>query len=370
MEDNKFPVTQLIVGVVIPIIVAILSFLLVNLSLRKKESNKLYIQIELVRRELKSNLDLILRFLDLNTEYMKLKKQFLLKLPFSQDVLYNVLLKLKKISKDYIHFSGIIGEKPTCLAVNTQRIEALDREIAENEEKYYENTILEQKKQMKIANLQEQKELLVVEIKNNINRNIYKEFNGIQKYIQNSLMDGFIEKYNENDSRIIGLIYIYNTIKKFNELISPTKEDIAKLYKDLFIFEIDEDIINNFDEDEFDMFYEIDNVDHPMYYICKDFFKLLIAEEKINQFSFECFSSKWKAFSDDLVMLNESSLYISIINFYEKYEMFAQDGHDNKVISDLEAEALDKKCKEFVILINTIEDELNKKQKKIKKWCK
>lgn len=55
---KSLPLNNLLVGVVVPIAAAWISYYLAERAISKKENSRLYIQIELIKRELKINDDL------------------------------------------------------------------------------------------------------------------------------------------------------------------------------------------------------------------------------------------------------------------------------------------------------------------------
>lgn len=79
---NNLPKMQLVIGIIVPILSVCVSYELVRRSSRKKELNRLNIEIELVLRELVSNLESIGEFIELNSEYKKLKENIKIKMPF------------------------------------------------------------------------------------------------------------------------------------------------------------------------------------------------------------------------------------------------------------------------------------------------
>ena len=57
------PLNNLLVGVVVPIVAAWITYYLAERAISKKENNRLYIQIELIKRELKINDDAFSEFI-------------------------------------------------------------------------------------------------------------------------------------------------------------------------------------------------------------------------------------------------------------------------------------------------------------------
>ncbi|MCR1900244.1 hypothetical protein NSA47_14855 [Irregularibacter muris] len=101
---HKIPFTELLVGVVVPIVAAWISYALAERATRRKEYNRLFIQIELVKRELLRNNDSLMNFTSKYEEKIKLQKGLGFPLAFCKGLLIDVLNKLGKIKTEYFYF--------------------------------------------------------------------------------------------------------------------------------------------------------------------------------------------------------------------------------------------------------------------------
>ncbi len=89
---KNIPLTDLLVGVVVPIVAAWTSYFLAQNAIRKKENNKLFVQIELIRKELKNNNDQLSYFIDSVNKKRELDKALEFPLMFMKDFLINCCL--------------------------------------------------------------------------------------------------------------------------------------------------------------------------------------------------------------------------------------------------------------------------------------
>ena len=71
---DKLPLTDILVGVVVPIMAAWISYYLAERAIRKKENNRLYIQVELIRKELKANDESLNKYIASVDEMNKMEK--------------------------------------------------------------------------------------------------------------------------------------------------------------------------------------------------------------------------------------------------------------------------------------------------------
>lgn len=176
---DKLPLTELLVGVVVPILAAWISYALAESATRRKEYNRLFIQIELVKKELLKNNDSILNFTSKYEEKAILKKELEFPLVFCKELLVEVLNKLEKVETEYFYFDNDkLFEKPNCLYILAQKIESIDSTIETEELKFYEDEYLEAKQINTVSKLKDEREQYIIEYEKNQERDIYKEFIG------------------------------------------------------------------------------------------------------------------------------------------------------------------------------------------------
>lgn len=100
---KSLPLNNLLVGVVVPIAAAWTSYYLAERAISKKENNRLYIQIELIKRELKVNDDVLCEFISCVDGMNKMEKELEFPLIFMKQFLINTFDGLQEIKDNYMH---------------------------------------------------------------------------------------------------------------------------------------------------------------------------------------------------------------------------------------------------------------------------
>lgn len=371
---DKLPLTELLVGVVVPILAAWISYALAERATRRKEYNRLFIQIELVKKELLKNNDSILNFTSKYEEKVILKKELEFPLVFCKELLVEVLNKLEKVKTEYFYFDNDkLFEKPNCLYILAQKIESIDSAIETEELKFYEDEYLEAKQINTVSKLKDEREQYIIELKKNQDRDIYKEFIHIQSFIERNSFENLFEKSDITEENFEILKYIYNGIKDFNTRENKDKSDVAFLYEKLVLFKISSDVIQEgqFDQDTFDLYYKgfekYEGFDKQLYDMCEKYYKLVATDSFIEKYEFNMTSQKWDDNSAELVLLSDSDLYISVSELYEEAnkleDSFVEAKRDN-------LQGFYNYSKSISRTILEIISKLEKHQSKIAKWCK
>lgn len=371
---NKLPLTELLVGVVVPILAAWISYALAERATRRKEFNRLFIQIELVKKELLENNGSILNFTSEYEEKVILNKELEFPLAFCKELLVEVLNKLEKVKTDYFYFDNDkLYEKPNCLYILAQKIESINSAIETEELRFYDDEYLEAKQIHIVSKLKDEREQYIIELKKNQDRDIYKEFIHIQSFIERNSFENLFAKNDISENNFEILKYIYNSIKDFNTKENKDKSDVALLYEKLVLFKISSDVVQEgqFDQDTFDLYYKgfekTDGFEGRLYDICEKYYKLVATDSFIEKYIFNINSQKWKDNSTELVLLSDSDLYISISELYEKVNKL-----DDKFI-EMKNDNLQNfytYSKSITHTILEIISKLEKHQSKIAKWCK
>ncbi|KXL53888.1 hypothetical protein CLNEO_11140 [Anaerotignum neopropionicum] len=371
---DKLPLTELLVGVVVPILAAWISYALAERATRRKEYNRLFIQIELVKKELLKNNDSILNFISKYEEKAILKKELEFPLVFCKELLVEVLNKLEKVKTEYFYFDNDkLFEKPNCLYILAQKIESIDSTIETEELKFYEDEYLEAKQINTVSKLKDEREQYIIEYEKNQERDIYKEFIHIQSFIERNSFENLFEKSDMTEENFEILKYIYNGIKDFNTKENKDKSDVALLYEKLVLFKISSDVIQDgqFDQDTFNLYYKgfekYEGFEKQLYDMCEKYYKLVATDSFIKKYEFDMTSTKWDDNSAELVLLSDSDLYISISELYEEVnkleDSFVEVKSDN--LQDFY-----NYSKSITRTILEIISKLEKHQSKIAKWCK
>ncbi|MDD4048927.1 MAG: hypothetical protein PHI90_08960 [Clostridia bacterium] len=368
---GKAPLKDIFIGIIVPLVSAFLSYFLVNRVSSKKEANKLYIQLELLKREFSFNKERIQQFIQTYSLFSQKKEALQLKLPFAQEVLYQVLICLSKIQDDYFCFENFTFESPNCLIILDDEIKKLKLELDKTRTEMehmskYNNASIMQNISTEIIKLEKEIKIKSEELRKNITRDIYKEFINIQKEIDQSKVMEMYGKKNE-DTLLNTLKYIYSCIKEFNEINPKNKSDIINIYKSLLLYEIrKDDIIENdiFDESIFDFYYKERYGQHPMLHVWKNFYHYNILSEKLINFSMDIKINCWYALKDDLVLLNNRQLYILIDDCYKDMDCI---NDTQNILEETVLLQTNKKCLKLKVQIEIIEKSLLKKEIEIQK---
>lgn len=368
---KNLPLTDLLVGVVVPIVAAWISYYLAERAIRKKENNRLYVQIELLRRELQKNDSELIKFVDSVDEKNRLDKKLEFPLLFMKNFLVTILDELQEIKQKYMHSGPFIFEKPTRVYILAQKLEDLEKEITELKYKYCDDEYLEEKRKEKLSKLTEEKEEYFEDIKGLKDKDIYKEFFGLQLRMEKLMVGDIFKKEDKEDGKENNFIlakYIYERIKMFNETGKKTKDDVLSLYKDLVIFEIDADIIKDdcFDQESFDLYYKAferpEGIQKKLYDLCEHYYKRIALKKKIENYCFVFESKKWNENSSDFVIINDRALYIELVEFYAELNKFVEQ-EDN-------CEERYNDCIALHNRIQSVVNKLNSHEVKLKKKCK
>lgn len=362
------PLTDLLVGVIVPITAAWISYYLAERAMRKKENNRLYIQIELIKKEIQINDRKLNDYIFYIEEMEKIEKSLEFPLIFMKNFLVDMLDYLQEIKQNYMHSGNFLFEKPTQTYILAEELEDLEKQIEELECKYYADEFLDEKRKERLSRLIEQKEQQNKKFKELKDRDIYKEFENLQSRLERMMIDGVFEKLDEEESNFILAKYIYGRIKTFNEQTDKTKEDILSLYRDLVIFEIDSDIIKDgcFDQEKFDLYYRAyedpEGIHKKLYDLCERYYKWLALKEKIKSYCFDFENKRWNENCSDFVSINDRELYISLVEIYEEIGEYS--GFDNSYEENY-------KC--FVVWhnkIHNIVNKMNQHELKLEKKCR
>ena len=365
---NEFPIKDLLIGAVVPLMAAWISYFLAERAIKKKEDNRLYIQIELIKRELNANDEELCKYCSYVERKNEMEKAIEIPLIFMKGFLISVLDRLDVIKKDYIRNGEFIFEKPTKAYVLAQKISDLQDDINELETEGYSDNFLEEKRKEKLYIMQEEKEQYTQEFNEINDRDIYVEFLRVQKELE-KLMVGevFGDEVKVTSINYEISKYIYNRIKLFNEKINKTKEDVIDLYDDLVIFNIDLEVGPNgeFEQEEYDLFYgsmkcSNDDIKRELYKICEVYYKWIAYNRKIDNYKFDFTLSRWNEIASDFVIINDRELYILLTEFYEELSKY----------QDMESKKIHEYCMEYHTKIENIITKLSKHETKLGKKCK
>lgn len=371
---GTLPLTELLIGVVVPIVAALISYFLAERATRRKEYNRLFIQIEVVKKELARNQAIIQEYILKNEERNSLKKSLEIPIYPFENLLIEVLSELEKIKNDYFYFDkNHFFDKPNQCYILVQEIKNLDSKIHELESSGYSDEYLDSILKDKLMALYKQKEDYINEFKKYKDRDIFYEFIKIQSFIeQNSYGKEFFEKSDIKDENYVILKFIFTAIKDLNEKPDKEKADVSDLFEKLILFKISSDIIvdDKFSQDNFDLckgFASPDGFEKKLYDTYEKYYKLVTINKFITNYVFDLCSQKWQENNSDLVLLNDSNLYIAIGDLYETQIKIKDDNNKKLKESSQDIYNQSKKINEAILCILA---KMERHKLKIMKWCK
>ena len=366
---SKLNWSTLFVGIIVPIAASWGAFLLAENATKRKEMNKLNIQIELLRQELDLNRAILIEYLCLLEDKKRSYEKITYPLIFMQDVLIHIFDDLERIKREYFRFGTMIYECPNICYQSGFQLEEIEKEISDLESKSFNNVILEQNRIKELALLEDKKKKVIKNFKDNSERVIYTEFIRTKYIFDNEIIAGNVDAIKEDN--LVGRVIkeLYKDITEFLLIENKTKEDVIKLYDKIPIFDMNhkELLSPDFNEEDYEFFDKTTleskfGKDNALVDACKYYFDYKRVMQKEIEFCFEWHTDKWVKYKDEMVLLGEKYLYIGILELYE-----------NKLNEILAARQISEK-KEFKlkveIILKSMDDiccALEQKQKKIEK---
>lgn len=356
---DTLPLNDILVGVVVPIMAAWISYYLAERAIRKKENNRLYIQVELIRKELKANDEILNKYIASVDEMNKMEKALEFPLIFMKHFLISILDSLQKIKSNYMHSGQFIFEKPTKVYLLAQKLEDVEKAIDEKKCQYYSDEYLDEKRKEQISKLIEEKAQYLKEIKAIKDVDIYKDFLTLQMQLEKLMVGDVFGKSEEKGNNFVLAKYLYDRIKSFNEKPDKDKKDVLALYKDLVIFEIDSDIVKNgcFDQETFE---NLEGIQAQLYELCEKYYKRLALKVQVANYEFNFIDKRWQENCADFVIINDRELYVSLVELYESLTVDKGNSYEEKY----------KYCVMCHDEIQGIMKKLDQYELKIKKKCK
>ena len=369
---KTLPWSTVIVGIVVPIASAYISYNLAENSIRRKENNRLNVYIEFVKKEIKSNGLAFSELVNIKKEKDSIKTELECPIVFAKDLMIDLLDDFAEIKTNYFRFDNKIFDKPNILYILSQKIEDIDNKIDEEKLKTYDNELLRNEKLATLAKLEKEKEELIKELKKNSSRTVYNEFEVIYKKIYEAAYEGKLFELEKSSAVIVATREIYNLLAEFVEIRNKSEEDVIKIYDQIPLFSFDDRIVlsEKFEQEEFDLYYRQGfstnySDDNPIFLACENYYKLKRLANSINNYDLKWSNLKWQKYSDELVMINNKELYLELnelvdngLNLTERF-MNSDIEEKEKVIKGSFNEIIDS--------ISRITEMLQDKQEKIVK---
>lgn len=322
--DKSDFIVKLLTGVLIPIIVTLLAYRLTTHSEKKKINSRLSVELFLIEKEIKGCVDSLALYLEYHNEYKKVEHEIAYVL--DKDLPKELFSRLEHLHMEHQEFEpyGFLdGEISTSTVRRINKIEKLDKDISKKRKLL--SLCSEENKEIetKIAKLELEKNTLIEEQKSDY-QDIYHNLNGFFGFFRNRYMA--IPGHESDDTGIYGVLnYIQKIGDEYLKLEKPTLADALNVFHKLLISNAILDKRQPDDEkiDEFWCELGVEKLT-PAQKNLYDFYRccvnLRIINAKIESFNFCLIHKHWDAFSDDLVLLNNSEFYFLLYNYYQKLE--------------------------------------------------
>jgi len=369
---KTLPWSTLIVGIVVPVASAYISYRLAESSIRRKENNRLNVYIEFVKKEINGNRLAFSVLVNLKKEKDIIKTELEFPVFFAKDLLIDLLGNLSEIKTNYFRFENKIFDKPNILYILSQKIEDIDKIIDEENFTVYDNELLRNERLVTLAKLEKEKEELLEELKKNSSRSIYNEFEAIYKKMHEATNNRKIIEIDENSIALMATRKLYELLEEFVKTQNKSEEDVINLYDQIPLFSFDDNIVLNeeLDQEEFDLYYPHGfsakySDENPLFIVCENYYKLERLKNSILIYNLNWSNQKWQKYSDELVMINNKELYLKLSELVDNgfilSEKFMKCGIEEK------ERIIKEKFDDIIENIGIITAELQTKQDQIAK---
>lgn len=319
----------LIADVIIPVITVILAYRLTESANRRKENNRLLIELYWVRKEIQENKTQFKKFIVDFRE--KERTEEVLKYPFAlyQNLLIHVMEKIDKICQEHPIRVDIL----LCSAHSIEfgkllnKYEMNELAILELEEEFKDYPEIPEQKKKELEELRiERAELRrEIEYRNEPGDSVFEKLDELYYYLEEQKIGEDIPEIEGKSDTAKCLNYFRGVLKKYMKKRSPTSIDAEDVVKKLIVYSSrinvfeDVSILGDFYRDSRENSLEkcdaLEKTVIKMYenYVLR---KRLISE--ITDLEFRISDAKWKKFQDDLVLINDRKLYFEINALYDQ----------------------------------------------------
>lgn len=319
----------LIADVIIPVITVILAYRLTESANRRKESNRLSIELYWVRKEIEENKAQFKKFI---VDYReKERAEEVLKYPFAlyHDLLIHVMEKIDKICQEH----PVRGDILLCSAHSIEfgkllnKYEMNERAILELEEEFKDYPEIPEQKKKELEELRIERAGLKreIEYRNEPGDSIFEKLDELYYYLEKQKIGEDIPAIEDESDTAKCLNYFRSVLKKYMKKRSHTSLGAASVVKKMIVYSShinvfeDVSVLDDFYRDRRENLLEkcnaLEKTVIKMYenYVLR---KRLISE--ITDLEFYISDAKWKKFQDDLVLINDRKLYFEINALYDQ----------------------------------------------------
>lgn len=343
-------VGTLITGIIVPIITAILAYTLVESANRRKEKNRLLIELYWIQKEIEENKVQFDEFIIDNMRWEKAHENLKYPSILDRNLLINLLEKIDAIHQDYPIIFGVCpgGEHSVKLIELHGKYEKNEKYMSDLNEDFgsYADMPPQKKKDFDKLKIEQADLVRQIEAKIRPGETIFEKLDMLSYYLESQKKNDVISKNkNENeDNAVECLDYFRDALKDYKKISSPTLLDAANTLKKLYV-----------DSSKIDVFQDVSDQDE----LCLETRKICVEncseqertiigiyenyilwkklDSKIKNFEYHIIDVKWKKFQDDLVLINNRETYFKIAELYDRMTGYEKDLEKiNMIITDIE----------------------------------
>lgn len=326
--NNGLDTGDVITGIVIPIIAAILAYILAERAGRRKEANRLVIELNWIKKEIENNKLVLEDYLSKIEIRDNLEKRLRYPFPSFDEFLKNVIEKIENIYLEHKVFDEFLlfGQYGKTVENMMFQYESLEKDIYDLEDVYAEFSELPETIQKQIEDKKIERAELRRKIEDSMdpNNSIFSKLHNLNYYIEHMKIGDSIPMIDEDNEATRCIRYIRKVIKEYSEIKTPSSEDAKNVLKKLLVYNSQIDVFKSISELE-DVEKEIrdismshcDSEEIAMIKMYESFVLLRELVGEIENYRFKVNTSKWDKFQDDFVLINNSKVYFEICNLYE-----------------------------------------------------
>lgn len=338
----------LITGIIVPIITAILAYKLVEAANRRREKNRLLIELYWIQKEIEENKAQFDEFIIDNMRYEKAYESLKYPSVLDRDLLINVLEKIDAIHQEHPIIFGVCPEHSVKLIELHSRYEMNEKYMFDLNEDFgsYDDMPPQKKKDFDELKIEQADLVRQIETRMGPGGTVFEKLDMLSYHIESQKKNDVISKNkNENeDNAVECLDYFRDALKDYKKISSPTLLDAANTLKKLYV-----------DSSKIDVFQDVSDLDE----ICLETRKICVEncseqertvigiyenyvlwkklDSKIKNFEYHIIDVKWKKFQDDLVLINNRATYFKIAELYDRMTGYEKDLEKiNMIITEIE----------------------------------
>lgn len=361
---KKIDKGDLVTGVIVPIIAAVLAYYLAEGASRRKENNRLVIELYWIRKEIERNKQQFDKYITSIGKRREVRE--VLKYPFVpyDDLIVNIMEKIEKIHQEHPIFNDffLCGEHSIEMVKLSQKYELTEKNILELEEDFESYPEMPEQKKKELGELRIEQNELKRKIEDRIGNDdsIFAKLHSLHYYIEKQKIGSDIPSIEEENEVAKCLNYFRTVLKEYTEINLPTLDDALTALKKLIVYssriEVFEDVS---DLDELQMetrkihLNKCSTQEAKIINMFQNYISLKKLNNEIDNFEFDIVDSKWGKFQDDLVLINNRNIYFKISNLYDKMINISK--------NEIAVSSITNNIVEVLSLIESLETKLKRK---------